>query len=111
MLSHGITLPQGATYSLGAKFISLPWGKGLVTRAMLLWQIMNVGTMVLMGVSSVGVFQALQKKQELVCACLGNPPAPLALTHYLSPLPTTPLIRYPPPLPFYPHFLYPTPTP
>ena len=74
MLSQGITLPSGVTYSVGTKFIALPWGWGLVTRAMLLWQIMNVSTMVLMGISSVGVFQALQKRQGLVCACLGVTP-------------------------------------
>ena len=72
MLSQGITLPHGVTYRLGTKFMTVPWGNGLITRAMCLWQIMNGCTMMLMGVSSIGVIQALLKRQELVCACLGN---------------------------------------
>lgn len=32
----------------------------------------NVGTIILMGVSSIGVIRSLQKKQKIMCACLGT---------------------------------------
>jgi copper chaperone CopZ len=69
-----------ATYDLGAKAWA-PWGYIYPFLELLLgcaylfrWNlaITNVATILLMGFSSLGVIQALSKKQTIRCACLGT---------------------------------------
>jgi copper chaperone CopZ len=69
-----------ATYDLGAKAWA-PWGYVYPFLELLLgcaylfrWNLplTNLATIVLMGFSSLGVIQALSKKQTIRCACLGT---------------------------------------
>ena len=69
-----------ATYDLGAKAWA-PWGTIYPFLELLLgcaylfrWNLplTNVATILLMGFSSLGVIQALSKKQTIRCACLGT---------------------------------------
>jgi copper chaperone CopZ len=69
-----------ATYDLGAK-IWMPWGYVYPFIELLLgcaylfrWNLplTNAATILLMGFSSLGVIQALSKKQTIRCACLGT---------------------------------------
>jgi copper chaperone CopZ len=69
-----------ATYDLGAKAWA-PWGYIYPFLELLLgcaylfrWNLplTNVATILLMGFSSLGVIQALAKKQTIRCACLGT---------------------------------------
>jgi copper chaperone CopZ len=69
-----------ATYDLGAKAWA-PWGTIYPFLELLLgcaylfrWNLplTNIATILLMGFSSLGVIQALSKKQTIRCACLGT---------------------------------------
>jgi copper chaperone CopZ len=69
-----------ATYDLGAKAWA-PWGYVYPFLELLLgcaylfrWNlaVTNLATILLMGFSSLGVIQALSKKQTIRCACLGT---------------------------------------
>jgi copper chaperone CopZ len=69
-----------ATYDLGAKAWA-PWGLvypflelALGLAFLFRWNLplANLATVVLMGFSSIGVIQALAKKQTIRCACLGT---------------------------------------
>jgi hypothetical protein len=51
-------------------FIELALGILYVTRSHLM--LANIATVIVMAVSSIGVFQALMRKQTFTCACLGT---------------------------------------
>jgi hypothetical protein len=50
-------------------FLELALGVGYILGGGL---VVNVGTIILMGVSSIGVVQVLAKKQKIMCSCLGT---------------------------------------
>jgi hypothetical protein len=68
--TYDILARRSRTYALTYPFLELALGVGYLSEVAPRW--VNAATLVVMGVSSIGVLQALMKRSRIQCACLGT---------------------------------------
>jgi hypothetical protein len=68
--TYDILAKQSRWYAFVYPFLEILLGTLYITRSYL--YVANVSTVILMSISALGVFQALLKKEQFECACLGT---------------------------------------
>jgi hypothetical protein len=68
--SYDVVAKRWTQYGYVYPFIELFLGMGYLLRLSSIW--INIATIIVMGISSLGVIQSLMKKQKIQCACLGT---------------------------------------